>query len=134
MTDFAKIGKRAAVKGADYEREIANDLTELSGVEHVRNLDEMRDPNKVSGGDIVTRTRDGRLSVQCKVGIRVNPWKAYREAEEAAKDGQMPVAIVKANRGGLSRDHTGSYDMQERVVLSKVDFYTLLIRADFFSA
>ena len=133
MSDAAIRGKRAAVKGADYEREIANDLTDLSGIEHVRNLDEMRDPNSVSGGDIVTRARDGKLSVQCKVGIRVNPWKAYREAEEASKDGQMPVAIVKANRGGLTLDHTGTYTMQERVVLSKSDFYMLLIRADFFS-
>ena len=134
MTDWEKLGRRAAVKGADYERTIANELTELSGIEHVRNLEETRDPVAVSGGDVVTRQRDGMLAIQCKVGIRVNAWKAYREAEESARVGQMPVAIVKANRGGSSVEHTGSYDMQERVVLSKSDFYMLLVRADFFSA
>lgn len=124
----ANRGRRAAAKGADYERQIARELTELTGEEHIRNLDEMRDQHSVANGDVVTREdRPRPLCIQTKVGIRVNPWKAYREAEEASKPTQHPVAIVKANRG--SKAHTGSGEMQERVVISKDFFFQLITRS-----
>jgi len=85
---------RSRRKGAEWEREVARDLEAATGVRCERNLTECRTGN---AGDVVT---DLPLSVQAKVGARPPIYEALREAVEAAKQGEIPVAVVKRNGAG----------------------------------
>lgn len=87
------MGKRSRTKGHDWEREVANRLTQATGVECKRCLVETREGNS---GDIQTQLP---LAVQCKVGQRPNPIAAYEEALEAAEIAEEAVAVIKRNQG-----------------------------------
>lgn len=58
-------------------------------------------------GRTLTETRDGNsgdlvhvkpFSAQLKCGAAPSPWRAMREATEAADPGDYPVAIIKRDR------------------------------------
>lgn len=97
------MGKRSRTKGHAWEREVANRLTEATGVECKRCLVETREGNS---GDIQS---DLPYAVQCKVGASPNPIGAYLEAMEVALTSPPmhrgdrlplpiePIAIIKRN-------------------------------------
>lgn len=90
---------RSRRKGHDHERRVARELTEATGVEHVRVLTETRDGNS---GDVVSR--EGALPVvyQAKAGARPDVYGAVKEAQAASSDGRLlaVAAIHRTGRGG----------------------------------
>lgn len=88
------MGKKSRDKGAAFEREVAKLHTEALGVPCKRNLEEVRSGNR---GDIVVPGVP--LSIQCKVGVRPPIYEALDEAVAAAREGDVPVAIIRRNRG-----------------------------------
>ena len=92
------MGRRSIVKGEAFERECARLLSDATGLRYRRVLTETRDGNL---GDV---DADGSpYVVQCKVGAAPSPWRAQREAVEAADNegaGRVPLALVRRNGSG----------------------------------
>jgi len=107
-------GRNARRKGADWEREVARDMSDATGTECRRCLIEVQQGNK---GDIAS---DAPYAIQCKVGQRPNPWKAYREAADAATGEDLAVAILKknGNRG----------EKVERIAVMDLDDFYRIVR------
>jgi len=87
-------GSHSRNKGAQFEREVAKMFEEATGKDCHRCLIETQQGNK---GDIAT---EAPYTIQCKVGQRPNPLKAYQEAKDAAPEGDLPVAVIKKNGAG----------------------------------
>jgi hypothetical protein len=85
------MGKTSRDKGAAFERQVARDLTLASGVEHKRNLTEVREGNS---GDVLAPLP---VSIQCKVGKRPPLYEALAEAKASAAEGELPVAVIHRN-------------------------------------
>lgn len=82
-------------KGIRWERAVARDLTEATGIEHKRVLDEPREGNR---GDVRSSLP---YVYQCKSGARPDIYGAVREATIASDPGQIPVAAIhRTGRGG----------------------------------
>lgn len=108
-------GRRARRKGHDWERETARRLSAAIGAECRRNVSESQTGN---AGDVVLPDWVP-LSIQCKAGGRPPVFEALEEAAEAAKPGQIPVAILRRTKGvGRKSD--------EVAVLELGDFYRLV--------
>lgn len=105
---------RSRRKGHDWEREAARRLSEATGLDYKRVLTEPRDGNV---GDV--NAPESRLTVQCKVGAAPSVWRALQEAQEAATEDRIPVALVK-------RSASGSRPPEELAVLNLEDFLRLL--------
>lgn len=86
-------------KGIDHERRVARELTDATGVEHVRVLTETRDGNC---GDVEPREDALPFVYQCKAGARPDVYGAVREAQAASNDGDRlaVAAIHRTGRGG----------------------------------
>jgi hypothetical protein len=86
-------------KGHQFEREVARELTECTGIVHKRVLNETRDGNQ---GDIrPTKASGFPIVVQCKTGARPDVWGAVREAVDAVDGSEFAVAAIhRTGRGG----------------------------------
>jgi len=84
-------GKFSRDKGAKAEREAAS-LWRLAGFPARRRLSQYQER---CGADL--EGTDPYL-VQVKVGKNPNVWEALEEAVKEAKDGQIPVAMIKKDR------------------------------------
>jgi hypothetical protein len=89
------MGKMSRTKGHAWEREVARDLTEATGVLHRRVLTETRDGNI---GDV----RGLGVVYQCKCVARADVFQAVREAEAACGGTEYAVAAVKRSARGRS--------------------------------
>ncbi len=78
-------------KGHDFERECATALTRATGLPHHRTLIETRDGNQ---GDLCSPFP---LAIQCKVGKNPPIYPAIDQAVAAAREGQVPVALIRRN-------------------------------------
>jgi len=87
------MGARSRRKGAAWERELAGRFRAL-GIYALRNLEEVRSGNS---GDLMLRIP---LSVQAKVGARPPIYEAVTQAQEAAGDQDVPVAMIRRNGAG----------------------------------
>ena len=90
------MGKKSREKGAAWERECANKLSELTGVECRRNLRQYQ----VGGSDIESRLP---LSVECKTGYAIGGHligKALQQAADAAQPNELPLVWIKRNVKG----------------------------------
>ncbi len=90
-------GKSSRTKGHNFERKIARDLTEATGMMHRRVLTETRDGNY---GDV--RARGLPVVYQCKCQAKPNVWAAVKEAMIATGPGDYAVAAVKRTTAGGS--------------------------------
>lgn len=88
------MGRRSVERGKAWEREVANRLTEATGLPFVRTLCEARDGNV---GDV--RCEAARVVVQAKAGARPRIYASLAEAIEAAEAGELPVGAVKRTHG-----------------------------------
>lgn len=107
------MGKLSRAKGAAFEREMANAMTKATGLDFKRVLVETREGNS---GDV-----EGPLniSVQCKVGEMPPIYAAVEQACEAAKPGDIRVALVRRNAAPGRRK-------ADLAVLPLEDFFVLL--------
>lgn len=76
-------------KGADFEREIANDLTEDWGVRIRRNIGQSRD-----GGDDITVPP---FRFECKRRATISIYKWLKQVEAASAQGEVPVVVARAD-------------------------------------
>jgi hypothetical protein len=88
-------GAKSRRKGANWEREVANILTELTGVECSRRLQQYQ----VGGSDIETILP---IAVEAKTGYRISVAKALEQVEEARNPEELPFVWVKQNRKGTT--------------------------------
>lgn len=87
-------------KGANWEREVCRRFSAI-GMPAKRRLTEVREGNE---GDVMLAEC---FSIQCKVGASPSPYRALREAIDAASPGDYPVAIIRRNQ----RNGTKKLDM-----------------------
>jgi len=73
-----------------FERFVASKFREAGWEEAKRNFGEQFEAQ--CGKDILNTEP---FVLQCKCGKRPNPIKAYDEAKEEAKQGEIPVAVVR---------------------------------------
>ena len=83
-------------KGHNWEREVARDLTEMTGIAHRRVLTETRDGNS---GD-VTATGAFPFVYQCKCGAKPDIYGAVEEVAKVAGVFYGVAAIHRTGRGG----------------------------------
>lgn len=89
------MGGRSRRKGAAFERRVAKWLREELGLgDFWRQTDETQQGNS---GDVRDRSGSVPILLQVKKGAAPSPWKAIREAEEAAEFSvlaTLPIGIV----------------------------------------
>ena len=109
-------GAGVRLKGHNFERSIANLLTEKLEVDFARGLGQTR-----SGGaetaDVVS-TSIPRLHIECKKGKKTNIKGALAQAHEdirASKEDRVPVVITQDDR----QDILVTMRMQDWIVLAK---------------
>ena len=95
---MASVGKGARLKGSNFEREIANLLTEETGVKFERGLAQTR-----GGGaevaDVTTQVAlPKKLHFELKRQIRCNIKAAYEQALEDAVPDALRVIVTKSDR------------------------------------
>lgn len=94
---MASRGRGARVKGAQFERDIANWLTEQTSIVFKRGLAQTR-----GGGaevaDVTPETSKIPVHFECKRHKRPNIASAYEQACEDAKENQLKIVITKADR------------------------------------
>ena len=83
------MGKMQRTKGAVFEREVVHSLRSI-GIASDRNLEQTRD----GGGDI---DLPGYM-IECKRRAKIGVYEWLEQAERAAKDGQIPVVVARADR------------------------------------
>jgi Holliday junction resolvase len=84
-------------KGADYEREVAKALLDLTGIRFVRNLEQVRTEAQ---GDLVTDVAAWPFTIECKrkaVESRLPTWR-QQASLAAAKAGKFPVVVYRFDR------------------------------------
>lgn len=86
-------------KGAAGERELAHVLTEHTGLEWRRGIQQTRFGGS-EGGDVVCQDWP-ELHVECKRGKRCNIVAAMRQAEaDTADNGRIPIAATRSDGEG----------------------------------
>ena len=113
------MGKLSRTSGHSFERQIAREMTEVTGAKWERVLTETRDGN--SGDVICTDPRvqwakDDNIVIQCKNMKKPNPLKALEEAQEVSPHG---VAFIHR------KQHQGVKAV-DAVVMTKEMFYDLI--------
>ncbi len=91
-------GSKSRNKGAAWERECAKLLTQMTGVECKRRLEQYR-----SGGADIDTTLP--ISVECKTGYQIGSntiRAALQQAREGAENLELPFVWVKQNVKGKS--------------------------------
>ena len=114
------MGARSLRKGHAWEREVAAMFT-AAGIAAERNLSESRTANAGGPGDLLLPS-DVPLAVQCRVGAEPSPWRALRDAQEAAQatgPGVVPVGLLRRNRRG-SRGPEGVAVLPLRDLVARV--------------
>jgi hypothetical protein len=106
-------GAKSRRKGANWEREVANILTELTGVECSRRLQQYQ----VGGSDIETILP---IAVEAKTGYRISVTKALDQVEDAAGEEDLPFVWVKQNRKG---------NPPSRYIVMKEEYFLPLLRS-----
>lgn len=107
-------------KGHNFERRLARWLREdLSLGDFWRVTEETQQGNV---GDVRDRSGSSPLVFQVKKGRRPSPWKAIQEAEEAATDEEVPVAVVH-------RDQTSPGKGAEQLVIIRPEVFATLVRS-----
>ena len=82
-------------KGLAFERAVARELTECTGVPHRRILTETRDGNS---GDV--KAHGLPFIYQAKCGAKPNVFRAVEEAQEAAGTDFAVAVVHRTGRGG----------------------------------
>lgn len=94
----ASIGRGARLKGSNFEREIANWLSEKTGIEFKRGLAQSRG----GGGEVADVTTTAQLPnpvhFELKRQIRCNIKAAYAQACEDSPENYFRVVITKEDR------------------------------------
>tara|TARA_Y100001938_G_C8072914_1_gene424232 strand:- start:47 stop:412 length:366 start_codon:yes stop_codon:yes gene_type:complete len=91
---MATRGRGARRKGANFERWLANTLSEMTGLEAKRGLAQTR-----GGGAEVSDVSIDYIHVEAKNHIRCNIKAALVQAiNDSEQSGKMPVAITKDDR------------------------------------
>ena len=91
---MATRGKGARRKGANFERWLANSLSEMTGLKAQRGLAQTR-----GGGAEVSDVSIDYIHVEAKNHIRSNIKAALRQAiNDCEESGKIPVAITKDDR------------------------------------
>jgi len=83
------MGKYQRTRGAAFEREVANELTQHWGVKCKRNIGQARD-----GGDDIS-VPPFRIECKRRQRFAAQPW--MQQAEKASAPGDIPVVIVRAD-------------------------------------
>jgi hypothetical protein len=90
------MGKLSRTKGHTWERRVAKELTQATGLPHKRVLTETRDGNS---GDV--RAEYVPVVYQCKCGAQPDIYGAVQEAAAAAGATDYAVAAIhRTGRGG----------------------------------
>src|SRR5689334_20038463 len=84
------MSKSQRVKGAAFEREIANDLTESWGKKIQRNIGQARD-----GGDDIT-VKPFRIECKRRKGIAVYKW-LYQCSEACTGTADVPIVVARGD-------------------------------------
>lgn len=93
----AKVGKGARLKGANFERELAKQLTELTGFTWKRGLGQTR-RGGAEVADVLCEEFPG-LHVEAKRQHRCNIKAAYRQAcGDVEANGAWPIVVTKDDR------------------------------------
>mgnify|MGYP006161612883 CR=1 FL=1 len=91
---MASRGAGARRKGAQFERDLANLISDRTGVEAKRGLGQTR-----AGGEEVSDVDMGIVHIEAKRHIRCNIKAALRQSiSDANVNGKMPIAITKDDR------------------------------------
>lgn len=77
-------------KGATFERDVANDLTERLGRVVRRNIGQARD-----GGDDITVPP---FRIECKARARIAVYDFMEQCKAACAAGEKPVVVMKGDR------------------------------------
>jgi hypothetical protein len=89
------VSAKSVRKGKIWERAVARELTESTGVKHARSLDEAREGNR---GDVRSSMP---FVYQAKCGARPDVYGALAEAKAATDVGEIGVAAIhRTGRGG----------------------------------
>ena len=95
---MASRGKGARVKGAQFERDIANYLSEQTGVEFKRGLAQSRGGGAEVADVTTSATLPHPLHFELKRQIRCNIKAAYHQAQEDSSKEAIRVIITKEDR------------------------------------
>lgn len=79
-------------KGKAFEKLVANIIGSVLGEWLTRNLEQY---GLDAGRDLLTWLP---LCIQCSHGKQVNAWKKLKEAQGSAREGELPVAILRKDR------------------------------------
>lgn len=84
------MSKSQRTKGAVYEREIADEISDWLGVDCKRKLGAARD-----GGDDI---QVGQFRIECKRHETTKVWEWYAQAKENSEAGEIPVVVFRRSR------------------------------------
>ena len=110
------MGALSTRKGKVWERTLCT-LFRAVGISAERNLEEVRGGSL--GRDLIV---SAPLCVQAKCGARPPIYGALREAEAAAHDNEIPVALVRRNGSGSRRP--------DDLAVMRIEDFIELIRPD----
>jgi len=102
----SKRGRNARVRGAAYEREVAQQLSDWLGVDCKRKLGAARD-----GGDDI---QVGQFRIECKRHETTKVWEWYEQAKAQTPAGEIPVVVFRRSRS------------ESMALISFVDFIRLM--------
>lgn len=108
------MGKESRRRGHDWERQIARDLGN-----HAKRTYEEREGG---GRDVKT---DLPFCIQAKAGSQPSPWKALKQACDAAKDTEHPVGALKFNHDAR-RDPENNRACLRAVVMRYEDWLEII--------
>ncbi len=95
-------GKASRLKGHNFERAVAKMLREvMPGAEFKRGLQSRgggAEEADVFCSAIPLGKKEFPFHVECKIGKLPNPRAALKQAKEDAKEGMVPLAVVKDDR------------------------------------
>lgn len=84
------MSKSQRTKGASFERETAEQLSDWLGVDCKRKLGAARD-----GGDDI---QVGQFRIECKRHETTKVWEWYEQAKSNAQPGEIPVVVFRRSR------------------------------------
>jgi hypothetical protein len=83
------MGKMQQRKGKGFEELVANIIWSALGVWVGRNLSQHGED---AGRDLLTRLP---FCLQCQHAKHIDPWQKLKEAQDSARPGEIPVAILR---------------------------------------
>lgn len=84
------MGKLQRQRGAQYERDVVNDLYMILGYKTRRNLVQYQESGE---GDIIL----DKFVIECKRRRKIAVYEFMKQAEAACKEGQIPLVVMRAD-------------------------------------